>query len=545
MSRRKNLIQMLAACEKPDFDKVVRAYLKDVYSYQRIVQTDGKDDCGLDVKVFDFSDSKIQYQMTIQKSSTSAEMNSLCNKIFKDVAKAKNNTVEYGWSNNLKFFYSYELTNKKIRELERKALGEFGINLEIIDSNRIAEESEEFLGLQSAIYETSGIADFKLKKSLYDDENNNLIYDLVSFGQSVDIKLEIVEAYILRCIYDQRKLNISQISELCLKKFATNENQAFYTKLIQNLCNKNKLLYSKVDKTYELTTETSEEIARQSNQIRIDEQQFLNQIGTVLIEFHQEEYIDDYVNLIKNIYIECFNKRIEVQNDVDNIASLNKLSNYIKSKIRDDDSRISLTKGLLEICDNNKYLQKICASYIFSQKVNINDLHKYAKERKRVFLDTTIALNILCYFYNTSINYHNYNYNLSKALCDFCRKNGVKLYLTKRYLWEIGTHIQEAFNLIPFTNLPNFSVFGESRNVFFNHYNHLIDTHEIDYSYEEYLKNFGFTESSNTNCQQVEDYLKSMCVCMLLIFLLMIYKQSQKLSEINYPKLVDSKRNLP
>lgn len=303
MSRRKSLVQMLASCEKHDFDKVVRAYLKDVYSYKRIVQTDGKDDCGLDVKVFDFSDSKIQYQMTIQKSSTSAEMTSLSNKIFEDVAKAKNNTEEYGWSNKLIFFYSYELTNKKIREFERKALGEFGVNLEIIDANRIAEESEEYLELQKVIYETSGIAEFKLKQSLYDDENNNLIYDLVSFGQSVDIKLEIVEAYVLRCIYDHERLNISQIAELCLEKFASNENQAFYSKLMQNLCNKSKLFYNKIDKTYSLSAETIDDITRQSEQIKIDEQQFLNQIGLILTEYHQEEYLDEYVDLIRNIYI--------------------------------------------------------------------------------------------------------------------------------------------------------------------------------------------------------------------------------------------------
>lgn len=501
---------MLASCEKHDFDKVVRAYLKDVYSYKRIVQTDGKDDCGLDVKVFDFSDSKIQYQMTIQKSSTSAEMTSLSNKIFEDVAKAKNNTEEYGWSNKLIFFYSYDLTNKKIREFERKALGEFGINLEIIDANRIAEESEEYLELQKAIYETSGIAEFKLKQSLYDDENNNLIYDLVSFGQSVDIKLEIVEAYVLRCIYDHDRLNISQIAELCLEKFATNENQAFYSKLMQNLCNKSKLLYNKIDKTYSLSAETIDDITRQSEQIKIDEQQFLNQIGLILTEYHQENYIDEYVDLIKNIYIECFNKRIEVQNDIDNVTSLNKLSQYIKSNIRDESSRTLLIKGLLEICDNNKYLQKICASYIFTQKVNINDLHKYAKERKRIFLDTTIALHILCYFYNTSNDYHNYNYKLSRELCNYCRKNGIKLFLPNRYLWEIGTHIQEAFNLIPFTKLPNFTLLGKSRNVFFNFYSYLEESNEIDFSYDEYLRNFGFTTSTNTNCQLVENYLEKM-----------------------------------
>ena len=73
MSRKKSLIQMLAACEKTDFDKVVKMYLKEIYSYKRIVQTDGKDDCGIDIKVLDFSDQKIQYQMTVQKSETQRE----------------------------------------------------------------------------------------------------------------------------------------------------------------------------------------------------------------------------------------------------------------------------------------------------------------------------------------------------------------------------------------------------------------------------------------------------------------------------------------
>ena len=70
MSRKKSLIQMIEACEKSDFDKIVKTYLSEIYSYKRIVQTDGKDDCGLDVKVFDFSNQKIQYQMTVQKSES-------------------------------------------------------------------------------------------------------------------------------------------------------------------------------------------------------------------------------------------------------------------------------------------------------------------------------------------------------------------------------------------------------------------------------------------------------------------------------------------
>lgn len=104
MSRKKSLIHMITACEKADFDKIVKAYLREIYSYKHIVQTDGKDDCGLDIKVFDFSNQKIQYQMTVQKSESVKEKNALKDKIFKDVAKAKINAEEYGWNNKLFFF---------------------------------------------------------------------------------------------------------------------------------------------------------------------------------------------------------------------------------------------------------------------------------------------------------------------------------------------------------------------------------------------------------------------------------------------------------
>ena len=514
MSRKKSLIHMIAACEKIDFDKIVKAYLKEIYSYKHIVQTDGKDDCGLDIKVFDFSNQKIQYQMTVQKSDSVKGKKDLKDKIFKDVAKAKINTEEYGWNNKLFFFYSYELTNKTIRDYEIEALRDYGIDLEIIEANRIAEESETYLGLQKAIYDTSGIAEFKLKRSLYDDENNNLIYDLVSFGQSVDIKLEIVEAYILRSLYDQGAMNLNQISQLCLRKFSTNENPTFYTKLIQNLYNrKNKVVYNKIDKTYTLTDEAYDEITKQSEQIKLDEQQFLNQIGGILSRCNQEKNIDEYVDILKNIYIEGFNKRIEVQNNVNNIESLNKLVAYSKNEIKDETIRLTLIKELIEVCDNDKFLQKICASNIFCQKVNIDHLQKYAKERKQVFIDTTIALYILCYFYSPNARYDNYNYQLSESLCNFCKKNDIKLYLTNRYLWEVGTHIQEAFNLIPFTKLPNFALLGKSRNVFFNHYKYLIDSNEIELSYEEYLSDYEFVNFNNqTNCQLVDNYLKSMGV---------------------------------
>ena len=55
MSRTKNLIQLLDATEKKEFDLVVKSYLKSEYDFSKIVFTDGVNDTGLDIKVFDYN----------------------------------------------------------------------------------------------------------------------------------------------------------------------------------------------------------------------------------------------------------------------------------------------------------------------------------------------------------------------------------------------------------------------------------------------------------------------------------------------------------
>lgn len=49
MSDKKFLIQRIEACEKHEFDKIVKSFLKEIYHYDRVVITDGKDDSGIDL----------------------------------------------------------------------------------------------------------------------------------------------------------------------------------------------------------------------------------------------------------------------------------------------------------------------------------------------------------------------------------------------------------------------------------------------------------------------------------------------------------------
>lgn len=541
MSRTKSLIQMINACEKHEFDKVVKAYLKDVFGYERIVLTDGKDDMGLDLKVFDFSGQKLQFQMTVQKSDTPQHKSQLKEKINEDIAKAHRNVAEYGFSNILYFFYSYELTNKFIQECEILAL-QNAVTLHIIDAKRIAEESDSYINLQRVIYSTSQFSDFKLKDSFY-DEKQNLIYDLVSFGETSDVKKDIVEKYIIRLLYDNKSLTQIEIEDLCASNFSSKENPTFYSKLINKLyCIDRLITYSKETKRYSLSAKEIENVSNKLEQMRNDESVFMSQVGCVLKEYDQDALLENYVGLLYDLYIRTFSQRIKLYDEIDNFQLATILS-FAETHMEDSKYAKEMVRKLFMICDENKYLQKICAGKVFSSQISIDDLQRYAQERKRVFIDTNVALFLLCYFYNTSLDYDHNQYLMSKYLSEYCRKNKIKLYLTNRYLREVETHLQEAFNLVPFTKLAGFSVLGRSRNVFYNFYCYLNESDICESTFEEFLAEYKFYNSNitETNLQLIEMYLSDVGVEVIDIPKHYDIQQSSKLignklSELNRTK---------
>jgi len=513
MSQKKSLIHLLGSCEKHEFDRVVKSYLKEVYSYTRVINADGKDDIGLDLKVLDDIGCKYQYQLTVQKSDNASEKSALKSKIFKDVQKAKENCKD-GYENILYFFYSYPLTNKLIRDCKREALKDYEIRLEIIDANQIAEKAEDLANLKETIYSLSNLSAYKTS-SFEENKKNHLIYDLVSFGKTSEIKLEIVKAYILQELYMHLSLTGEDIEKSCNANFRSSENTVFYKKLLQNLYNiEQKILYDKKSKTYSLTEETRKEISNTNEQVKVEENHFVNQIGTILKEYEIDFLLDDILKLLKEFYIATFDKRIKSLDTGDSedcnvlLSLLTSRGNVPSHKVKD------ILMSLFSICDDNKYMQKVCAECVFSSKVNLDDLERYAREKKKVYIDTTIALYLLCYYYQDTDNYKSYYYNLSKGFCHFCKRNKIKLYITNRYLFEISSHIREAFNFVPFSKLQSFSDLGTSRNVLYNFYLHLQRHEQIDYSYEEYLSKFKFGVYDNKTKlnQTISLYLENLGV---------------------------------
>ncbi len=501
MSTTNQLILLLDSLDKKEFDKIVKIYLESEYNTKSIIFTDGKDDTGLDIKVFHYSGRHIQYQLTVQKSKTTSEKSNFEKKLIEDLEKAKINTEEYKYSNKLVFFYSKTLTNERIRKYTKLALKEYNIDIELIEANRLAQEADEILDIQRELYKISELDKFKAANSHFD---NTLFYDLLSFGKPTEFKIQVIESFILQLFCSTDKLTKDDIKNLCKEQFDVDENDDFYDRVLGRFMTNKKIFKEKADQSYSLTPKEKKILGAKNEQFEIDKAVFLKNISAILTDYEQFDFIDDYVRELKQLYIENFNTDLRgiLSNETEfNIQSTFKpFVKFIEGKLRNKDKAKELSIELLNYCLDNKFIQKLAAAKVYSSKVDNGRLQNYINQQKKIFIDTSVGLFSLCLFYNPNTLFDNYFFKATKSLIDYSRKEKTQLYISERYIWEIANHIRDAFRLIPFSVIENFHVLGTSRNVFYNFYNFLIKSGEIDsdIKFSEFLDEFGFTDAASS-----------------------------------------------
>lgn len=499
MSKVKQLISLLDSLEKREFDVIVKTYLKKEYSYNSIVFTDGKDDTGIDIKVFDFDGEKVQYQLTTQKSSSKSELASFNKKILEDLEKAKINFQDYGFKDKLIFFYSKTLTNARIREYEKKAFKDFKINLEIIEANRLAEEAENIVEIQAELYRINELDKFKADSSQFD---NSLFYDLLSFGKPTEFKTQVIDSFVLQHFYLKGNLKQEEIIEACQLHFSVKENDVFYERLLNRFQAERKIKKDKATNSYFLTEDERLLLKTQNDQFELDKNIFVRDITDLLSKYNQENEISQYINELKKLYIDNFNTDLSdlLRNETEfHISSIfTPFIKFIEQKLKNGSNAKALAIELLKYCLNNKFMQKVAATKVYSSKIDNRRLQNYINNKKKTFIDTSVGLYSLCYYYKPKSNYNNYFYKASKSLLEYSKLENSKLFISERYIWEIQNHIREAFRLLPFTSIKNFANLGASRNVFYNFYNFLIQSEEIIKSktFLDFLSDFDFVETA-------------------------------------------------
>jgi len=395
------------------------------------------------------------------------------------------------------FFYSKKLTNDRIREYEKTAFRTYGINLDLIDANRLAQESENIIAIQESLYKINELDKFKVNSNQFE---NTLFYDLLSFGRPTEFKIQVIESFVLQYFYSHEKLTKEEVKAACEQKFEVKENEIFYERLLNRFLTDKQIVKNKEDQTYLLTINERKLLKRKNDQFNLDKELFLKEILNILVPYEQTIFLEDYIIELKQLYIDNFNtdlKDILSDNTEFHISSIFKpFIKFIEGKIKDKTRANDLAIELLKYCLTNKFIQKLAATKVYSSRIDNNRLQNYINKRKKMFVDTSVGLFSLCYFYKPNTQFDNYFFRATKALLEYAKKEDVKLYISERYIWEIQNHLREAFRLIPFSQIENFGVLGSSRNAFYNFYNYLSSHDEIDdnKSFSDFLKDFGFSE---------------------------------------------------
>ena len=80
----------------------------------------------------------------------------------------------------------------------------------MLDAKRIAAQAQNNPELYKSILTNSGYNTISVKTKEISDKDK-LFYDLVGFGEAADVKLKIVEAYILQCLFDEGQLTKDEL----------------------------------------------------------------------------------------------------------------------------------------------------------------------------------------------------------------------------------------------------------------------------------------------------------------------------------------------
>lgn len=498
------IIENLKALRKAEFDEVIRLYLSDVYNYKRIVNTDGKDDHGNDIRVFDISGVKNQYQLTVQKTNFESKLN-------EDLEKAKRNHQNHGFSNTLFFFYSKPLTNKRKDLLVKNAFLNYGIALNLIEAKQISQEAAmSYPSIAKLVFSLNKVNISSSEKDLFgkEDEKYKMLYDLISFGSAVDIKGDVIKSYILHLLLTENdELPRLEVYDRIDKYFKTTGVKSYYDSLISKLSTSKKIKI--VNTRIRLTKEEKTRLELVIERFELKENLFLLEVEKKLSEHNINGKTKEVINSLKKVYDANYDVNIkEIDDRESDLTAFERESKKFKklmqnlSKLKDV---TNLVEELFKICDANDIIQKISAGNFFSKITRPENMQRFARlydsENNHIYLDTQILLRTICVAYNPKLNFENPFLRTTKNLLNYCKKNGLSLSTSKDYSYEVVNHFRNALNLVPFTKIAKYQSLGKSNNVFFQFYETLqlksyIDS---DVTYEAYLEILGFRYRSHTN----------------------------------------------
>jgi len=460
---------LIGSLNAEKFRAFIQGYLTEKYAENEVYITDGPYDGGNDLTIIaNGREIKKNLQVTVQKDN-------LDKKITEDLIKANANVAKFAYLNKLEFYYSQKITNSYRNDQKLKAEINYGIDLNIIDANFLAQDLEGYPKSRKKLLDLLNIKEEN--EFVKVDKQTKVVYDMLANAQETgEMKKQFVLSFIFTYLYENPGTTIENLMTGIEKKLPFAPDLKFFRDNLSALKGKGTIITDETKKLFSLSEAKTKEVDDIYAQALIQENQLKQALENVLTKYDLVEITNELSDFIVKAY------QANYMIDVDELSHQSKASpvtkimfelrSYLKNKGVEDSKTEVLTRDVLKACNDNDYLNKVSASILFANLYESDKLDDYLNNRSQyLYLDTQILLRLICFQYK-DVEWDDLAF---KSVKDFYQtvkasKHSITLLTTHNYLIEVASHFQEALRLQRFYDLPNYHFEKKSSNVFCNFY---------------------------------------------------------------------------
>jgi len=491
----KNYERWIDGLTKDQFDSLMKVFIKEYWSVETVVITDGKGDGGIDVKIFeDKRNKKIPLQITIDKN--------VYTKLEKDLVKIEKLIQGNDYSDNFYFFYSHGAAEAKVIELKDTARITHSINLELFDNKKIAAHIEKpnFVFTRETLRHLLG--EFVRDEDDYFDESQKLYYDYLSYADgSNELKESFIKSFVLNYLFECEncKSNLDGITNQINKEFNINVTQDYCNRLLKELFANGKITKGDDGLVYLLEEEVINIKSVKENSSLL-EGEFLSLLQEKINEFDSSLEIRVVVDHLKKIY-ESSNKIdfIEIIDSLEesNISeTVSQFHNYVKECFNSNDDYKVFIKEIFQLCSENTYIINLSAGNLYKNLMDNPEFGAYTRRsNKEIFIDTPVLIYLFLQMRENNFSYDNYRFNVATELNSIIQNNDnyINFNTTQLYIAELADHIAKAIKLIELDTLGIFDILGGTNNEIVNLYEAAKKEAQFEDGLKEFIESYGIS----------------------------------------------------
>ncbi|MBL7945706.1 MAG: hypothetical protein JNN32_06535 [Flavobacteriales bacterium] len=498
------LIKLLESFSEEEFYKVAMDYLNFVELIKSPALVNGPYDSGIDlVAVKESSDA--QYQCTTTKLSSFEK------KIHSDLTQAQANIQDFGLPKRVFYFYSQELSNTRILELEKIAVDVFKLKLTLLDAKRIAAAADVYTDVARRIIALSEIQKYDATSDFFDRDKTKSYFELITHGSPRDVKYNVIVSQLTFTLSQKEAFSVQGLFDSLKDVLGVSMSETYYDQLLHKMRSDRIIEVDTETQIVSLTERERERVKQALDQYQAENVLFQKTLAAVLdkhgVTVDLTELIEQMMLLFESSYNINVTELIGQDGDVADVVNATRRFEEWLRRITAKPKKVFdvhvLTGDLMDACNGFDVLKKVAAGKVISRYGEPERLQEYYTRNVsniEVFLDTNVLIPLACASYKDDSTYEDYYYRTAGQFSKFSREEGLILKTSRYYARELGQQLRDAVYIAEFASLPIFQKLGGTKNKLYQFYAELKIRGELPrgtVSFTDFLAEFKLKRQAN------------------------------------------------